>query len=281
MKQSIFALGLSFLLASYTQAAIEFPAGVEDFESFALGTAAGTIPDWVVVNDTPATATFTVVNDVNGSVTPRGSSTKWLRINDTEAGNVQNRFYGTPVIADANPSVYGYSFYVNHEIAPPGGAGTKPKLTVQHVDTAGFANAWGIEFSSTGASLIVLGIGGTAASVPLYSLASPTGIGDWIRIELRVNFQTNQVSARANSGPTVSLPINLSATADKKVQRFCYRGEGTNNTNRMLVDDIEVFVAPPVPAVSTWGILAIGLLISTAATLMHMRRRTVEAAICA
>jgi len=259
-------------MATVAPAAIEFPAGTEDFESFALGTPASAIPDWVVVNDTPGTATFTVVNDVNGSVTPHGASTKWLRINDTEAGNVQNRMYSGAVIANVDPTEYGWIFHVNHEIAPPApGAGTRPKLTIQHFDGAAFANTWGVDFTSTGANLIVLGSGGPAMSAPLYTLASPTGIGDWIKIELRVSFITNQVSARINDGAFVSLPIALNVTADKKVQRFCYRGEGTNNTNRMLVDDISVVVYTAVPAVSTWGLLILLLLGTTAATLMRHR----------
>lgn len=268
------------ICTSVSQAAIEFPSGIEDFESFPLGTNAGSIPDWVVVNDTPATATFTVANDVNGSVTPRGASTQWLRVNDTEAGNVQNRFYSGAVIANVDPDSYGWVFYVNHEIAPPAGAGTKPKLTIQHFDNGpgAFANSWGIEFTDTGANLIVLGNGGPASSTPLYALASPTGIGDWIRLELNVDFQTNLVSAEVNNGAPVSLPISLAATADKKVQRFCYRGEGTNNTNRMLVDDIEVFVVTAaVPAVSTWGLVILLLLGIVAMTLMRQRFARVSA----
>lgn len=271
---------VSGLMVVPSRAEIEYPSGTENFESFPVGTPASSIPDWVVVNDTPATATFTVANDVNGIVTPHGASTHWLRVDDTEGGNVQNRFYSSVVIADVDPVSYSWVFHVNHEIAPPGGAAVKPKLTIQHTDTPGFTNSWGIEFTAAGANLIVLGNGGPAASTPLYSLASPTGLGDWIRIELQVDFTTSQVSANVNGGSFVSLPISLAATADKKVQRFCYRGEGTGNVNRMLVDDVAVGVMPPpaVPAVSTWGLSVMLLVGLVAMTLMRRRLVTVRVA---
>lgn len=261
------------LAAGPARADIAFPSGIEDFEAFPVGTPASGIPDWVVVNDTPGTATFTVANDVLGVVTPRGASTHWLRVDDAEAGNVQNRFYSGVVIADVDPLSYQWVFYVLHEMTPPGGAAVKPKLTIQHIDTPGFTNSWGIEFTDLGANLIVLGNGGPPASTPLYSLGSPTGIGDWIRLELHVDFVGNEVSANVNGGAFVSLPIGLPGTADKKIQRFCYRGEGTDNVNRMLIDDIEVAVTTPpaVPAVSTWGLMVMLLVGLVAMTLMRRR----------
>jgi len=227
--------------ASTARADVEHPFGTQTFESMDVGDDINTLVPWFSVN-TPPESPFTVVaaDDVLGTPTTRDGSTRWLRVTDQDAGNVQNRFYSGAVISPAVAN-YTWVFYVNLEMTPPGGTDTKPKLVIQH-NNSPFANAWGIEFTSTGANLIVLGIGGAPASTPLYPLASPTGVGDWVKLLLYVDFDNNMVSASANGGPSVSLPINLAATADKKVHRFCFRGEGTGNASKLLVDDVSVVV---------------------------------------
>lgn len=230
-----------FLSPRMGQAQIVYPGGTEDFESMTLGADVTAIPDWIVVNTSVPLSNFTVVaaNDVLGVVTPRGASTQWLRVDDVDAADVQNRFYSgalqAPMALD-----YKWTFFINLETIPPGGTDVKPKLTIQHFG-AGFANAWGIEFTDIGANLIVLANGGTPGSVPLYALGPGTGVGDWVKLELIVHFDTNTVSASANDGPLASLPINL--IDDPKIFRFCYRGEGTGNIVRMLVDDVSVETA--------------------------------------
>ena len=262
------------------QAEIDYPQGFQDFEAMAVDDSVMSI-GWEVVNTSSPTSLFTIeaADDVLGSQTPRGTSTRWLRITDTDSSNVQNRFYSPAVIGDT--TTYKWTYYVNLETTPPGGADTKPKFTIQHFDngTSLFGNAWGVEFTSMGANLIVLGIGGTAASMPLYSLASPTGIGDWVKISLRVDFASGIVSAQANDGTPVSLPINLSVNAERGTFRLCYRGEGNGNAMTMLLDDPSVWVAPGVPTVSEWGAVALGLLVLTAGTVMliQRRRRTIGA----
>ncbi len=225
------------------------PFGLQDFESAMLGDTVIAISGWPVVN-TSGFGMFDVrvVDDVNGVVAPRpgSNSTRWLRIHDQDGGPAQNRFYSTPIQASGVLS-YEWRFFVNLLKTPPGGAAVKPRITIQHVDLT-FSNAFGIEFSDAGADLVVTGIGGPAASTPLFALNSPTGVGDWVELELAVDFTADTVSAAVNGGVPVSLPIALSLTVDKSLFRICYRGEGNGNVNTMLLDDVSVQVDEPAMA---------------------------------
>lgn len=237
------------------------PGGLDDFESLLLGDTVEGMINYAFVNTSTTTGIYTVrtVNDVLGVVGPRpgSTSTQWLRIRDQDSGNLQNRWYTQP-LSTGGDFDYTWTFFINIEETPPSGAAGKPRLVVQHLDGS-FQNAWGVEFANTGASLVVTGIGGTAASTPLYALSGPTAIGQWVRLDLSVDFTGNTVSAAFNSGTPVSLPINLSGTADKSQFRFCYRGEGTGNINTMLIDDISVAVtvvgAPLPPPVTPSDLL--------------------------
>ena len=262
---------------------VGFPAGTQTFESMPVGGILDVaLPPWFTVNQSAPASLYSVVaaNDVLGSQTPRGDSTRWLRITDADGGNVQNRFYSGPVQATDDPHGYSWNFFVNLETIPPGGASVKPKFSIQHNDTAaaGFANAWAIEFTDTGANLIVFGIGGAAASTPLYPLTGSTGLGQWVQLQLSVSFLANTVSASVNNGASVSLPINLAATADKKLFRFCYRGEGVGNAGTLLLDDVSVAVLPAVPAMSAWSLAATGLLLAGAGIALSTRARRVRSA---
>ncbi len=216
---------------------------VEDFESLGVGDSVDLLTDWIIVNTSITQTDFTIVGADDGGPIAGLSSSRWVRVNDIDATDVQNRFYSGSIVA---PGVerYRWRFYVKLETTPPGGGATKPRFTIQHFD-AGFANAWGIEFTDTGGNLVVTGIGGPAASTALFPLASPTGVGDWMQLELSVDFAESVVRGRANGGATVSLPISL--TGDPENFRFCYRGEGTGNVITMLVDDISVDVPAIVP----------------------------------
>jgi len=253
---------------------VEYPAGVQTFETMNVGDVIDTLSPWFSVNDSVPLTLFnvTAVDDVLGTPTQHGGSDRWLRIDDQDGGAVQNRFYSGNILAPAIEN-YRWTWYINLEQTPPGGAAVKPKLTIQHFDTTAFMNAWGIEFNDTGARLIVLGIGGTAASAVLYNYGAGTGIGEWVKLDLSVDFNTNMVSARANTGSLVTLPINLSGTADKQRHRFCYRGEGAGNVNKMLLDDVSVASgdAAPIPTTSEWGLAILALLLISGATIVRSR----------
>lgn len=222
------------------------PAGEDDYEAVSLGDEVSAMVNYVVVNDSaPGVFTIRSVNDVLGVVSPRpgSTSTRWLRVRDQDAANVQNRFYTGPVTPESE-SNYTWTWHINLEATPPGGTDTKPRLVIQHFNNASFvySNAWGIEFTSTGANLVVTGIGGAAASTPLYSLTGSTAVGQWVELTLSVDFDANTVSATANGGSPVSLPIALSVDGQKNDFRFCYRGEGTGNINTMLIDDVSIAI---------------------------------------
>ncbi len=280
-KVNRFGITLAALgaLAASLRAEVEYPQGVQDFEAFAPGTDLATaLPNWVIVNDSGANFTMVVEDDVMGVVEPRCRSTQWLRSTDMDGANVQNRYYSPQIVAQGE-TTYRWTWHVNLETTPPGGAGdVKPKLTIQHRDPANaFMNAWGIDFTATGANLIVLGIGGPAASAPLYPLSGATAVGEWVKIDLIVDFVGNTVSASVNNGTSVSLPINLNGNQNQF--RFCYRGEGTGNVQTMNVDDVEVCVGPNCPqvilcpAAGVPGIVAMASLILAAGTLAVRRRR--------
>lgn len=250
------SLGAADVTAPGTVAStLAFPAGTQDFESVQLGDEVIAIDGWTITNTSTTTGIFTarVVSDLLGTVGPRpgSSSARWLRIRDQDDGDVQNRFYTVPIVTP-DPRNYRWSFFVNLEEEPPDGAVTMPRLMVQHRDGA-FVSAWGIEFTAAGANLIVTDLGGTPASAALYALAAPTGIGDWVGLELAVDLDAQTVAASVNGEAPVSLPIDLAPGADPQEFRFCYRGEGAGNVNTMLLDDVSVEVTPliavePAPA---------------------------------
>lgn len=222
-------------------AALGHPAGTQTFEDVSLGDLVTAIDSWVIVNTSTTEGIFTarVVNDVLGDISPRESSTRWIRVRDEDAGDVQNRFYTIPVDAPKAAS-YTWAFWINLEAVPPNGAATRPRIMIQH-DDGGFANAWGIELTNTGGNLVVTGIGGPNASAPLFPLVPPTGVGDWIHVSIFVDLNASTISGRINDGTPTMLPIDLSQTADASLFRFCYRGEGVGNVNTMLIDDVTVF----------------------------------------
>jgi len=258
------------LNGSSVLAQLQYPAGTEDFESLNVGQSVEDL-GWPVINESNPGDLFTVRATDMPEPRPGSTSTRWVNSNDQDPSNVQNRWYSNTITAPG-PEDYTWTWYVRWETTPPGAGAVKPKLTIQHTNAGPFANAWGIEFTNVGANLIVLGIGGPAASVPLYPMVSPTGVGDWVKIELSVDFDLNTVSASANDGPSVSLPINL--TGDEEVFRFCYRGEGSGNEGVMLVDDISVAVgaAQVIPTTSTWGLAVMAMLL-LAGVKIHSRRR--------
>lgn len=252
------------------RAEVGYPSGTQNFESMAVGNSVDTLAGWVVVNSSAPANLFTVQGANTGGGRAGSGSTRWLKVNDTDAGAVQNRFYSPGVIAPVTED-YTWTFFAKLQSTPPGAGAAKPRFTIQHRNGA-YANAWGIEFTSTGANLIVTGIGGPAASTPFYALTGSTGVGRWVKIRLRTEFSTNTVYASVNERPEVSLPISL--TGDPKDFRFCYRGEDTGNAVQMLLDDVSVGVgeAQAVPTVSAWGLLVLALVLITGAKLRFGQR---------
>jgi len=224
-------------------ASLAWPAGTQDLEGVTLGDDVQAITGWTIVN-TGAADDFTtrIVGDASSTTNLPNGETKWVRIDDRDAAANQNRFYSGPVTATGTPDGYTWTFYVLLEELPPTNAANVPRLTIQHDDGSGFSNAWGIEISRTNVSLVVTGIGGTAASSSL-GMVSTTS---WIKLDITADFSNSEVFASLNNGPATTLPTNLAAGANANRFRFCYRGEGIDNTVRMLLDAVSVaeYTAP-------------------------------------
>lgn len=211
---------------------------VENFEALAIGDSVQVLQGWPVVN---ANSNFFVraANDTLGSTAaPPFSTTKWLRISDNDPA-ASNRFYSNAITPPSTPQTYTWRFWLNIERLPASGIATSPRLTVQH-DDGGFRNAFGIEIRNGGAFLVVTDIGGTEAATPFYSYTTGQGVGDWVLLDLETDFAANVVRARINGAGEVSLPISLSPSADRSLFRFCYRGEGVDNTAVLLLDDVRI-----------------------------------------
>lgn len=221
--------------------------GIQDFENVSLGDTIEAIADWFIIDSSAIEGQFTAraVHDVNGSITPRGTSSRWIRIRDQDASDVQNRFYGGEIVASAFES-YTWSFFINIEETPPApGASNFPRLLIQHNDGGGnFVNTWGVELLSTGGFLVGPGL----VPQPLFPLSGATGLLNWIRIDFTVNFTASTISASVNSIEVVTdAPISLPDVSQTNF-RFCYRGEGKGNTASILLDDLGLaFESAPMP----------------------------------
>ncbi len=230
---------------------LAFPGATQDFESMSLGDEIIAIQNWPVVNTAqPGEFAVRSVDDVAGVRTPRGDSTRWIRIHDQDASDNQNRFYG-PFVDAPSTANYSWRFWINVERTPPdpavrGGLVSNPRFTIQHrINGGGVVNTWGIEYDSNSAYLIVTDQGGNPDRIALFNLNSPTGVGDWVQVELFVDFDLGEVLASVNGGAPAVLPINPDANVDPTSHRFCYRGEGVGNIGTFLVDDVTVTVDDP------------------------------------
>lgn len=229
------------------QSSLQWSSSTQNFEGLALGDYITTLSNWVVV-DTSTAGKFQIRSTssaAGSSGTSAPSSTKWIRVVDSDATNVQNRFYSPTLNAGTNPTSYSWTFYVQVESPPSASAATFPRLTIQHNhSTLGMSNAWGVEVRNNAFHLVRTGIGGSESTSSMGSMSANT----WYRISLSVNFSTNQIVGRVNGGAATTLAMTLDPQADPKLFRFCYRGEGTGNTATMLLDDISISPVFPVDA---------------------------------
>lgn len=242
------SLGAADVTAPGTVAqGLAYPTGAQGFEVTKLGDEVIAIENWSVVDASANPGMFTIrtVNDVQGTIAPRGGSTKWLRIRDQDSGAVQSQLY-TPTITAPLAANYTWTFWINLEQKPPGGSNTRPRITLQHPDPV-YKDAWGIRFNPNKAALVVFGYGGPAGSTDLYDISGATDIGEWVKIDVSVSFDSDMLVASVNDGTPVSLPIDLDAAADKTRFRFCYLGQGSGNVMTMLLDDVSVSVDDQVP----------------------------------
>ncbi|MBP9892167.1 MAG: hypothetical protein KBG84_09705 [Planctomycetes bacterium] len=214
-----------------------WPSGAQTFQTMGLGDGASTLVGWTVV-DSSAANVFTIrgaADTYSGTGIGSAGSTRWLRLNDADAGNVQNRFYSPTVTAPAAPASYSWTWFVNIEEPIAAGATVFPRMVIQHVD-GGFSNAWGVEFTNTAINLVVIAPSGaaTASTTPVEAAL----FSQWVKLTLTVNFTGNTVALSVNNQTPISAAIAPSGTLDRTQFRWCYRGEGTGNACKLLVDDI-------------------------------------------
>lgn len=221
------------------------PNASQSFETGPLGDQVSALSGWSMSG---GNRRFNVrfVNNVNGTagVRPGSTSSKWLRIRDTDPDSDDNSFASPPVALDAIQSGYTFSFYVNQEVAPTA-TGVQPTLTIQNDDgSGGWADAWGIRFRNDGIDAAVLDGGGFPNSASLTYLTAPTGIGQWVRIDLQLDLANGQLSASATGAAPVQMPISPGGNPLRL--RLAYQGGGAGNTQDVLLDDLSLAPYTPI-----------------------------------
>lgn len=226
------------------------PNASQNFETPALGYQVSALKGWTM--NTPGSG-FHVrfVGDVNGQTGARPGSTsnRWLRIRDTDATGDES--FMSPAVQLGAQTGYRCVFYVNQEIAPTM-AGAYPTLGIQNSNGSGqWVDAWGIRFRGTTVDAMVMAGGGFGDAAPLYDLTGTTGIGKWVKIELRPDLLNHVLYAAVNDGEPVQLPI--APTGNPLSLRLAYQGGGAGNTQDFLLDDVAFSPwAAPVTAVRGW-----------------------------
>jgi hypothetical protein len=176
--------------------------------------------------------------DGTAAGTRPAATTRWLRVNDQNNAD-SNRFYSATVTAPSAPTAYTWTWYFAVETPAPASSNPAPRFMIQH-EAGGMQNVWGIEMDDTQFNLVVTSVGGTQASSPITAATT----GTWHIARLVVEFgTTNTVRASIDGGTEVTLPINFAG--DTTQFRFCYRGEGTDNTSAVLIDDISFAQGAP------------------------------------
>lgn len=234
-----------------------WPGGSQTFETVSAGDTLTSLTNWVFVDGSAVPSTYTVraaADTYSGTGIRPASTARWLRVNDADATNVQNRFYSPTVTAPVDPSSYSWTWYVNIEQPLTSGAVQYPRMVIQHLDGS-MQNAWGVEFTDAFINLVVVSPTGAATSSA--TAVDAALFNQWVKLTLAVNFGTNTVSLSVNNQVPVSSPIAPALTMDKKQFRWCYRGEGTGNACKVLVDDISYVGATgaaPTIAVTSNGV---------------------------
>jgi hypothetical protein len=236
-----------------------FPAGTQDFEAVLLGDEVFAITDWKIHDDSVIPGIFTarVVDDVKGTVDPRGESTRWLRIRDQNDADLRNEVVSPMIAAPYEPD-YQWTFWVNLEEEPRGDR-EYPAMMVQHaaVQSGAVRPVWGIEFRAGGWYLVVTELGGIAAAVEL-DMPAPR-LGSWYCIQLVADFQLDGVRVLIDGSTAGQSPINLHNDVNPHMYRLAYDGDGRGNTATLLLDDVSVESLPNlVPFFTTVNAEAVG-----------------------
>ncbi len=233
-----------------------WPGGSQTFETVSVGDTLNSLTGWTFVDTSAVPNTYTVrtVADSGGSGLPSTGSTRWLRVNDPDGANVQNLIHSPTVIAPANPNNYSWTWFVYFEQPIAAGAAQFPRMMIQHLDGA-MSDAWGVEFTNTAINLVITAP--TGAATPSTTTADGAYFNQWIKLQLSLNFLANTVALSVNNQVPVSQTIAPSGSMNRAQFRWSFRGDGTGNVSRVLVDDIAFSGStgsPPTISVSSNGV---------------------------
>ncbi len=214
-----------------------FPYGVQTFEKkefLQAGNHITRIPGWEMLG--VGTVEALIAESPNDAPRPGSDSKRWISIEDFGAAPTDG--FITPPIHAPAPWNYAWNFVL--QVAAPPAGGDMPALAIQHDGAAGFQDAWGVRISSTGAELFLDGPWGTPTTVPLFSFAGATDVGQWVHIRVVASLAQRTMTAFVNGTEVAFLRNRVPDTTDVTRLRLAYHGSGSGNTATVLLDDVGV-----------------------------------------
>jgi len=245
-----------------------WPAGIEHFENAVIGANVfDAFAQWIPAN--PNGSYTIVVGDTPAGLTGQvPSSTRWMTVTDTDTA-ASNRIYG-PTVTNPGPTGVGtgqYSWFMNVEsFVGTGGV----RVVTQHNSGSGYQNVAGLEITSTGVSVIIMGndlagIGtaGPSLRTPLYLFADSGGFSstDWVGVNYTIDYDANEVRAEAlgsdgSTNPTATLTgldIQTATTPNLNEFRWCVRNNDNTVTSTIHYDVVTFSGTNAAPtAASNW-----------------------------
>lgn len=214
-----------------------FPYGLQTFERkefLPAGSHITKIPGWEMLG--MGTVSALIAESPNDAPRPGSDSRRWISIEDFGAGATDG--FTTPPIHAPRPWDYSWNLVLQVGAVPAGG--DMPALAIQHDGIGGFQDAWGVRITTTGAELYVNANWGAEATLPLYSFAGATDIGQWVQVRVVASLSQRTMTAYVNGAEVAFLRNVVPDTTDVTRLRFTYHGSGSGNTSTVLVDDIGV-----------------------------------------
>lgn len=240
--------GLINFKATSTQLA--WPSGAESFENALVGGSVNSVfAGWVIATGS-ANYTAVVSQSPAGHPGQAAGSTRWLTVTDND-GAGSNRVY-TPGIVLSSGTVGSYTFTLKADVQSLA-AGPSNLIISQHFDGT-YKNVGGLEITSTGVNVIVMGsdfdsgIGtaGTTTRATLYNFADAGGFGlnNWVTLSYTLDFQAGTVSGSAtgsNGSTNVTQSVSglaLQGAATANDFRLCIRNNQAGTTSLVSYDNV-------------------------------------------
>jgi hypothetical protein len=214
---------------------LRFPNGIQGFEALPLGSPVETIAGWRLRTLAPHLYSARVVDDVLGV---QGGGGRWLRVADTSASEWRA---GLRTNAVQPPDERNYAWTMRLAIEELAGAGpSRPTLMSQHLGQDGYRDVFGAELAADGLYLVVRAHGGDPRRARLCTWDGATAFGQWIELELAVDFDGGFVTGRVNDDAPVRLPLALERGTLAGDFMLVHHGEGLGNAATFLLDDLGI-----------------------------------------